>query len=68
MISSQDPPGYKWDKTRLERKDGSVKDSFVRKENFCSIYERDRTRDSSLEVKAESFRIGKSQSTKGQSG
>ena len=37
MISSQDQLGYKSDKTRLERKDGSVKDGCVRKENFCFI-------------------------------
>ena len=36
-----------------------MKDGFVRKVNFCSILEKDRTRDSSLEVITESFMIGR---------
>ena len=38
-----------------------MKDGFVRKVNFCSISERDRTEDCSLKAETESFRIGTSQ-------
>ena len=45
--------------------DESVKDSYVRKVNFCSILEKDRTKDYFLEATTESIRIGKSQDRKG---
>ena len=36
-----------------------MKDGYVMKVNLCSISERDRTEDCSLEAVKESFRIGK---------